>query len=268
MPFEDLGGLRAFRFESFGSPGVKHAVFTRAGGVSPAPWASLNFGAMVGDDAARVRANRGLALAALGLASESVFDVWQVHSAEVVLATAPRGDAPAERADAILTDRAGVTLMMRFADCVPILLHDPVRNAVGIVHAGWLGTVRQVVRGAVRRMRESLGSRPSDRRWSKPCGNRSAPPPKLTLRPVLEGRTSTCGPPRSSSCETKASNASSLLASARHVRRETGTRTAPNSVTPDGSARSSLWHLRRGSDDSSDHRPNPRAAGRGSSSYR
>src|SRR3990172_7701092 len=164
MPFEDLGGLRAFRFESFGSPRVKHAVFTRAGGVSPAPWASLNFGAMVGDDAARVRANRGLALAALGLAPESVFDVWQVHSAEVVLATAPRGDAPAERADAILTDRAGVTLMMRFADCVPILLHDPVRNAVGIVHAGWLGTVRQVVRDAVRRMRESLGSRSSDLR--------------------------------------------------------------------------------------------------------
>jgi hypothetical protein len=162
MPFEDLGRLRVFRFESLSSEGIVHAVFTRRGGVSPAPWAGLNLGAMVGDDLDRVRDNRRLALEAMGRSPESIFDVWQVHSAEVILATGPRRDALPQKADAILTDRPEVTLMMRFADCVPILLHDPVRRAVGIVHAGWLGTVRQVLREAVGRMRERFGTHPPD----------------------------------------------------------------------------------------------------------
>ncbi len=119
---------------------------------------------MVGDDLVRVRENRRLALEALGRTSELVFDVWQVHSAVVILAAAPRGDAPPQQADAILTDRPEVTLMMRFADCVPILLYDPVRPAVGMVHAGWLGTVRQVVREAVMRMRDRFGTHPQDLR--------------------------------------------------------------------------------------------------------
>jgi YfiH family protein len=119
---------------------------------------------MVGDEAGRVRDNRRLALAALGRTPDSVFDVWQVHSAEVVMADAPRGEAPPRQADAILTNRPNVTLMMRFADCVPILLHDPVRRAVGMVHAGWLGTVRQIARVAVERMRDAFGTRPQDLR--------------------------------------------------------------------------------------------------------
>jgi hypothetical protein len=162
MPLEDYGRLRVFRFESLSTPGVVHGVFTRRGGLSPAPWSSLNLGAMVGDEPARVRDNRRLALAALGRAPESVFDVWQVHSGEVVLAATPRREGAPQRADAILTDRAEVTLLMRFADCVPILLHDPVQQAIGIVHAGWLGTVRQVARHAVRKMSEQYGTHPQD----------------------------------------------------------------------------------------------------------
>ena len=162
MPFRDLGPLRVFQFESLQSNGVVHGIFTRRGGVSPAPWASLNLGAGVGDEADRVQANRRSALQALGLGPDSAFDVWQIHSAEVVLADGPRAEAPPNRADAILTDRPSVTLMMRFADCVPILLVDPRRQAVGIVHAGWLGTVRQVLRSAVRRMVTAFGSQAKD----------------------------------------------------------------------------------------------------------
>jgi YfiH family protein len=162
MPMEDLGRLRAFRFSSLGTNGVVHAIFSRRGGVSPAPWASLNVGATVGDDADRVRANRRSALEALGRTGESVFDAWQVHSAEVIIAAAPRGAVPPPQADAILTDRPEVTLMMRFADCVPVLLYDPVRRAVGIVHTGWLGTVRQVVGRAIREMHTHFGTDPAD----------------------------------------------------------------------------------------------------------
>jgi hypothetical protein len=164
MPMQDFGELRAFRFESLSSPALVHAIFARRGGVSPAPWSGLNVGAMVGDDPARVRDNRRLALQALGRAPESVYDVWQVHSAEIIFAVAPRGEAPPLQADGILTDRPEVTLMMRFADCVPLLMHDPMRQAVGIVHAGWLGTVRQAARAGVRGMRDRFGTNPPDLR--------------------------------------------------------------------------------------------------------
>jgi hypothetical protein len=162
MPLHELGRLRLFQFDTLPSDGLIHGIFTRHGGLSPDPWASLNVGAGVGDDPERVRGNRSLALQALGRSPESVFDVWQVHSAEVVVARRPRGQAPPQQADAIVTDRPQVTLLMRFADCVPILLFDPVRHAVGVVHAGWLGTVRRTTTAAVRTMVKSFGTHPSD----------------------------------------------------------------------------------------------------------
>jgi hypothetical protein len=92
-----------------------------------------------------------------------MYDVWQVHSSEVVVAHAPRPPEQAHlRADAILTDRPGVTLFMRFADCVPILLYDPHRRAIGLVHAGWLGTVNQVAVLAVQAMRAAYHCEPGD----------------------------------------------------------------------------------------------------------
>jgi YfiH family protein len=117
----------------------------------------------VGDDKQRVRENRRRALAALARDPEAVYDVWQVHSADVIVADSPRlPETPPLQADAILTAQPGLTLLMRFADCVPILLYDPVRSAAGIVHAGWLGTVRAAVRAAVETMQAAFGSRPAD----------------------------------------------------------------------------------------------------------
>lgn len=164
MPFVDADGLRYLTFEIF-PPDVVHAVFTRRGGLSPAPWDSLNVGGTVGDERARVRANRDRSLRALGRSPESLFDVWQVHSADVVLANAPhpRGDNPPEfKADAIITDNPDVTLFMRFADCAPILLYDPHKRAVGLVHAGWLGTVRRAAGETVKAMQAAFGTRPAD----------------------------------------------------------------------------------------------------------
>jgi len=86
-----------------------------------------------------------------------------VHSADVVYTDQPRPvHAPHLKADAILTDRPGVGLFMRFADCVPILLYDPRRHAVGLVHAGWKGTVQRVAAAAVVAMQDRMNSRPAD----------------------------------------------------------------------------------------------------------
>ncbi|HXF85404.1 MAG TPA: peptidoglycan editing factor PgeF [Anaerolineales bacterium] len=159
-PFVQHNGLSYYRFASLG---VRHGIFTRQGGVSPAPWASLNVGGTVGDDLTRVRQNRRLLFEAMGCAPDSIFDVWQVHSADVVCARAPRREGESLRqADIILTDRPEVTLFMRFADCVPILFHDPHKGVIGIAHAGWMGTLRGAATAAIHAMRTHYGSNPSD----------------------------------------------------------------------------------------------------------
>ncbi len=160
MPFHQNDSLRYYSFDIFDSS-VTQAVFTRRGGVSPTPWAALNMGALVGDDATNVVRNREMAFRALGRAPESLYDVWQVHSADIVRADAPLRQ-PHLKADGILTDNPDVTLFMRFADCVPIVLHDPTRGVVGLVHAGWQGTVSGVVRAAVEKMQAWYASSPKD----------------------------------------------------------------------------------------------------------
>jgi len=160
MPFHQPDSIRYFTFDSLTEAGAVHAAFTRCGGLSPEPWASLNVGGTVGDEGGRVRQNRQRSFQALGLPFESLYDVWQVHSKDVVRAVAPR---PSEtkhlQADAILTDRPGVSLFMRFADCVPILLYDPYKKIIGLVHAGWKGTVLKVAAQAVRDMQAGYGSK-------------------------------------------------------------------------------------------------------------
>lgn len=160
MPFHQIDSIRYLTFDLFDALGVSHAVFTRQGGVSPAPWDSLNVGSLVGDQPECVAENRRRSFAALGRSLDSLYDVWQVHSSDVVIAEAPRNGAQHHRADAILTDRPEVTLYMRFADCVPVLLVDPEHHAVGLVHAGWQGTVKKVAAAAVSAMQARYASRP------------------------------------------------------------------------------------------------------------
>ena len=161
MPFTTTSnGLRYFSFASLAGEAVFQAVFTRRGGVSPAPWDSLNVGGTVGDDPELVAENRLRLFQAAGRALDSLYDVWQVHGKRVVCSDAPRPpDQVHLKADAILTDRPGVTLFMRFADCVPILLYDRRQHVVGLVHAGWQGTLQRVAAAAVATMVARYGSR-------------------------------------------------------------------------------------------------------------
>ena len=162
MHFSENSGIRYLKFDIF-PDSVVHGVISRRGGVSPTPWESLNVGGTVGDDSARVHENRQRTFATFGRELPSIFHVWQVHSADVVAADAPiDAGANLTRADIILTNRPEVTLYMRFADCVPLLFHDPVRQVVGIAHAGWLGTIRGAGRAAVQAMQSRYGSHPGD----------------------------------------------------------------------------------------------------------
>lgn len=140
-----------------------HGVFTRLGGVSQPPWDSLNLGGTVGDDLAAVRENHRRAYAALGLDERYACTVWQVHSADTVIA---RGPVPGRRwlarADGLVTNQPGLALTMRFADCVPVLLYDPVHHVIGLAHAGWRGTVLGAAVSVLQTMIEAYGTRPVD----------------------------------------------------------------------------------------------------------
>jgi YfiH family protein len=158
MPFKHNGPVKYYTFKLFNDLFVNHAIFTRRGGVSPPPWDSLNVGGLVGDHQAKVEANRRRAFQALGIHPDTMYDVWQTHSAEIVITNTPRSpETTHKRADIILTNNPDVTLFMRFADCVPILLFDPVRRVVGLVHSGWRGTVKRVPSVAVNAMIERYG---------------------------------------------------------------------------------------------------------------
>ncbi|WP_374447859.1 peptidoglycan editing factor PgeF [Stella sp.] len=140
-------------------PGIRHAFFTREGGVSDGIYAGLNCGFGSGDDAAKVLRNRTLAMARLGLPADALATLHQVHSPTVVEATGAwaRGQSP--RADAVVTTTPGVAAGVLTADCTPVLFADAAAGIVGAAHAGWRGALdgvlaatvaAMVARGAVR----------------------------------------------------------------------------------------------------------------------
>ena len=163
MPFHQPDTVRYFTFNSLTDCGIKHAILTRRGGVSPQPWQSLNVGATVGDDQVRVTENRRRSFEVMGFDYGSLFDVWQVHGNNVVCADKPRlTDYSYQKADAILTNKTQIALFMRFADCVPIFLYDPIQKIIGLVHAGWMGTVNRVSTKAINIMHARYGSKPNN----------------------------------------------------------------------------------------------------------
>ena len=154
-------GLVYYQFEMW--HGLKHGIFTRKGGISAPPFDALNLGGNVGDDPRAVRTNHERMYAALGVDEARVCSVWQIHSVDVLIADAPvPGRRWLAKADAMMTDRIGTALSMRFGDCTPILFYDPVRAVIAMAHAGWRGTVRGMAAQTVRAMSQTYGSRPAD----------------------------------------------------------------------------------------------------------
>ncbi|HTQ06418.1 MAG TPA: peptidoglycan editing factor PgeF [Polyangiaceae bacterium] len=139
--------------------GFRHAFFTRRGGVSEGPYASLNFSRSVGDDPERVTQNFALAGETLGLGPERIHFLAQVHgNAAVGLNGDESASATAEReGDALVSRAPGLACGVRIADCVPILVADEQSGAVAAIHAGWRGIVRGVIEAGLARLRETAG---------------------------------------------------------------------------------------------------------------
>ncbi|MGW7302446.1 peptidoglycan editing factor PgeF [Streptomyces sp. NPDC054829] len=138
-----------------------HFAFTdRWGGVSAVPYEELNLGGAVGDDPGAVRVNRELAAKSLGIDPGRVVWMNQVHGDAVAVVDGPWGERPVPQVDAIVTAEPGLALAVLTADCVPVLLADPVARVAAAAHAGRPGMVAGVVPAAVRAMTE-LGAEPS-----------------------------------------------------------------------------------------------------------
>jgi hypothetical protein len=100
---------------------------------------------------------------ALELNGKQVCTVWQVHGTDTIQVNGPRPDrAWLAKADGMITDKTDVALTMRFADCSPVLLYDPVHHALGMAHAGWRGTVAGAAASTLKAMQETFGTRPPE----------------------------------------------------------------------------------------------------------
>ena len=138
-------------------PGLRHAFFTRAGGVSDGIYASLNCGVGSDDAANKVAENRARMAGALGVAPDALLTAYQIHSADVVVAERPWTQAERPRADGIVTRVPGLAVGVSTADCGPVLFADPQARVVGAAHAGWRGAITGILEATIAAM-EQLGA--------------------------------------------------------------------------------------------------------------
>ncbi|MGQ9815437.1 MAG: polyphenol oxidase family protein, partial [Candidatus Roseilinea sp.] len=156
------GEMVYYQFESLLSPGLKHGIFTRLGGVSKGCYHALNLSRSTGDTAEAVAENCRRMYAAMSTQAERAVTSWLVHGNAVRVITEDDLGQNDIHADAMVTDRRGIALTLRFADCVPVLFHDPAREVIGIAHAGWLGIECGVLPATVHVMTAAYSCKPRD----------------------------------------------------------------------------------------------------------
>jgi polyphenol oxidase len=136
---------------------ARHGFFTRNGGVSEGPFASLNCSLSGSDERSRVLENRARATEAIGARPEALVGLMQIHGAVAVPVTLPWAPGEGPRADGMVTDRPGIALGIITADCAPVLFADTTSGVVGAAHAGWRGAVAGVLEATLAAM-EALGA--------------------------------------------------------------------------------------------------------------
>src|SRR3569832_1419230 len=140
-----------------GIPGLRHAFFTREGGVSNGIYAGLNGGLGSSDAPAHVLENRRRMAEHMGVAPDRFLSLHQTHSPDVVTATGPWDGEVRPKADAVVTRTEGLAIGITTADCGPVLCIDPVRRVIGAAHAGWKGALTGVLESTLQAM-EELGA--------------------------------------------------------------------------------------------------------------
>ena len=155
-------GVTYFVFKELEDQGVAHVIGTRQGGVSPPPFDTLNVSLAVEDTPERVRENRARLARILHLTPDDLVRVHLVHGAQAEKVGREHKGSMIRHRDALMTDEPGVPLFMTFADCIPVIIFDPIHRAVALVHAGWRGTAAGITMRTIAQMQQTYGSRPED----------------------------------------------------------------------------------------------------------
>jgi hypothetical protein len=137
--------------------GIRHAFFTRSGGVSDGIYASLNGGVGSNDAPDNVAQNRARMAEALGVAPDRFLTPYQIHSPDVIVAKEPWTHEARPRADAVVTRTPKLAIGISTADCGPLLFADDLAGVIGAAHAGWRGAFTGVIEATIAAM-ETLGS--------------------------------------------------------------------------------------------------------------
>ncbi|MBU0994530.1 MAG: peptidoglycan editing factor PgeF [Proteobacteria bacterium] len=151
-----IGDLTYLRFKMFQAfPDISHAMFTRKGGKSASPFDSLNVGENVGDDPKAVVENRKTVLAVTG--GKTLVSLRQVHGTDVLKVVHDKGlEDIAPEADALITNRPDIDLLIKVADCQPVFLYDYKNHVIANVHSGWRGSVNNVLGKTVQEMKTAF----------------------------------------------------------------------------------------------------------------
>ncbi len=154
--------MKIYHNEFFDDQSIKYGFTDRTGGYSVEPFSSLNLAFHVEDNPENVTLNRKI------LSEEMKFDeeklTWssQVHGDNIFILKDKNKVGFIGEYDGIITNLKDIPIMTLYADCIPILLHDPVKNIIGTIHAGWKGTFLEIAKKAVSLMIEEFSSNPND----------------------------------------------------------------------------------------------------------
>lgn len=137
-------------------------MFTRLGGISRAPFESLNLSQSVGDTADSVQENNRRMLAVFDATSDRAATAWLVHGKTVARVDHIDAGGYRTHTDALITNDRSITLTMRFADCAPIVFYDAAHHALGIAHAGWRGVAANIAHETVAAMHTQFQTKPQE----------------------------------------------------------------------------------------------------------
>lgn len=161
MKWHQTNGISWGEFPGNTALGVIHGMSTRMGGVSEKPYDSLNLGLMADrENPDRTLENRRRFFQTVGLSMDHLATYRQIHSDLVEKEERP--GIYAEGADGVITQTPNVVLMALAADCVPVMIVDPVQKALSVVHSGWRGTASGISIKAAEKMIKEYGSKPKD----------------------------------------------------------------------------------------------------------
>ncbi|MBU2700221.1 YfiH family protein [Sporomusaceae bacterium BoRhaA] len=164
-----IRGMKIGTFTHFDKYSISHGISTRHGGVSKKPYESLNLALHTGDQKNDVLTNRRRFCQAVGVSFDDTVTAEQVHGSHITVVTAVDAgkgmlnyEDSIAKTDALITNVAGLSLMLCYADCVPVLIADPKQKVVAVSHAGWKGTVAAIAQKTVQKMMDEFGCQAVD----------------------------------------------------------------------------------------------------------